>query len=193
MTIQEDKVQRSVDIHWPDDVVPDDCPLFAHNAIVIASPAEKIWNHLINPTEWPTWYTNADNVVVHSPDSVLADGVVFDWTTFGANIHSTVNEFEPYERIGWRAQPTSGAPTTRGSCSRSTTETPTSSWRRPERVPTRRSSPSRTPATCTAAMPCGLPASNFSARRDESVLAGASSSRSELVRPSARVPLPDCR
>jgi hypothetical protein len=101
MTIQEDKVRRSIDIHWPEDVVPDDCPLFAHNAIVIASPAATIWNHLINPTEWPAWYTNADNVVVDAPDSVLADGVVFDWTTFGANIHSTVNEFEPYERIGW--------------------------------------------------------------------------------------------
>ena len=69
MTIQEDKIQRSIDIRWPDDVVPEDCPLFAHNAIVIASPAETIWNHLINATAWRTWYTNADNVVVDAPAS----------------------------------------------------------------------------------------------------------------------------
>jgi uncharacterized protein YndB with AHSA1/START domain len=101
MTITDDIQHRSAHIHWPDDIVPEQVDLFAHNDIVIAAPAERIWQHLIKASLWPTWYTNAHEVVVQDPNGILGQGVIFDWTTFSANIHSTVNEFVPQERIGW--------------------------------------------------------------------------------------------
>ena len=101
MSIIEDIQRRSAHIHWPEGIVPEQADLFAHNDIVIAAPAGKVWEHLIQATAWPDWYSNASRVTVNSPSGLLGPGVTFDWTTFGANIHSTVHEFEPTARIGW--------------------------------------------------------------------------------------------
>jgi uncharacterized protein YndB with AHSA1/START domain len=99
--ITADIQRRSAHIHWPEGIVPEHADLFAHNDIVIAAPPAKIWEHLVHATAWPDWYSNARNVTVNTPSRLLADGVTFDWITFGAPIHSTVHEFEPATRIGW--------------------------------------------------------------------------------------------
>ena len=99
MSIIEDIQHRSAHIHWPEGIVPEQADLFAHNAIVIAAPAAKIWEHLVHPTAWPDWYSNASDVTASS--GLLGAGVTFDWITFGAHIHSTVHEFEPSTRISW--------------------------------------------------------------------------------------------
>lgn len=101
MSIIEDIQRRSAHIHWPQGIVPEQADLFAHNDIVIAAPAEKIWEHLIHAVAWPDWYSNARDVTVNALSRVLGAGVTFDWITFGAHIHSTVHEFEPTARIGW--------------------------------------------------------------------------------------------
>jgi hypothetical protein len=99
--ITDDKQRRSAHIHWPADADPDRADLFAHNDIVIKAPAEVIWDRLIRATAWPDWYSNSASVTVNDPAGVLGPGVTFDWSTFGAAIHSTVHEFEPTSRIGW--------------------------------------------------------------------------------------------
>jgi hypothetical protein len=104
MSIVEDIQHRSAHIHWPSGIVPEQADLFAHNDIVIAAPAAKIWEHLIHATAWPDWYSNARNVTVNAPSRLLAADVTFDWITFGAPIHSTVHEFEHTARIGWYGQ-----------------------------------------------------------------------------------------
>jgi hypothetical protein len=101
LTIQDDITHRSADIHWPDGLKPTEADLFAHNEIVIDAEPEHIWQHLIAPTAWPNWYSNAANVVVNDPSDLLADGVSFEWTTFGLEISSTVAEFVPNARLGW--------------------------------------------------------------------------------------------
>jgi len=101
MSIIADLQRRSAHIHWPEGIVPEHADLFAHNDIVIAAPAGKIWEHLLRPTAWPDWYSNASDVTVNTPSGLLGAGVTFDWITFGAHIHSTVHEFEPTARIGW--------------------------------------------------------------------------------------------
>lgn len=101
--IADDKQLRSAHIHWPADADPDRADLFAHNDIVINAPAEVIWDRLIRAAAWPDWYSNAASVTVNDPSGVLGPGVTFDWSTFGAAIHSTVHEFEPASRIGWYA------------------------------------------------------------------------------------------
>jgi uncharacterized protein YndB with AHSA1/START domain len=101
LSIIEDIQRRSAHIHWPEGIVPEQADLFAHNDIVIAAPAGKVWEHLIYATAWPDWYSNARNVTVNAPGRLLGAGVTFDWITFGAHIHSTVHEFEPRARISW--------------------------------------------------------------------------------------------
>jgi uncharacterized protein YndB with AHSA1/START domain len=101
MSIIEDIQHRSAHIHWPESIVPEEADLFAHNDIVIAAPMEMIWSHLLHPTSWPSWYSNASDLKVGAPSGLLDAGVTFDWITFGAQIHSTVHEFEPSSRIGW--------------------------------------------------------------------------------------------
>jgi hypothetical protein len=101
MTIQDDITRRSADIQWPDGLIPTDADLFAHNEIVIQAPPPQIWQHLIAAMAWPRWYSNSANVVVNDPAGLLAEGVSFDWTTFGLQISSTVAEFVPHARLGW--------------------------------------------------------------------------------------------
>jgi len=101
LTIQDDITHRSADIDWPLGFKPTGADLFAHNEIVINAEPEVIWQHLIAATAWPDWYSNARHVVVNDPSELLADGVTFDWTTFGMQIASTVAEFVPVARLGW--------------------------------------------------------------------------------------------
>ena len=66
MSIIEDIQRRSAHIHWPQNIVPEQADLFAHNDIVIAAPPGKIWEHLIHATAWPDWYSNASDVTVNA-------------------------------------------------------------------------------------------------------------------------------
>jgi hypothetical protein len=99
--IRDDLIERSVDIHWPDGYDPGQADLFAHNTIIIDAAAENIWAKLIDAATWPTWYSNARDVVVNDPSGALGEGVTFDWTTFGLAITSTVAEYLPHSRIAW--------------------------------------------------------------------------------------------
>jgi hypothetical protein len=56
--------------HWPDGYDPGHADLFAHNTIVIDAPAGTIWARLI-AAAWPTWYSNASDVVVNDPSGTL--------------------------------------------------------------------------------------------------------------------------
>lgn len=100
-TSHDDLIERSAYIRWPDGLDPDSADLFAHNAIVIDAPAERIWAKLTDAAAWPTWYSNASDVVVNSPSGQLGQDVTFTWTTFGLKIASTVAEFVPHARLGW--------------------------------------------------------------------------------------------
>ena len=82
-TMDDDLIERSVNIHWPDDFDPDRADLFAHNAIVINAAAERIWAKLITSEAWPTWYSNGRDVVVDDSSGQLGEDVTINWTTFG--------------------------------------------------------------------------------------------------------------
>ena len=100
MTMKDDLANRSRDIHWPTGFDPAKADLFAHNELVIHAPCERVWQHIIDATKWPEWYPNAKAVQIMN-GTVLGQGSVFRWTTFGLAIESKVNEFVPYTRIGW--------------------------------------------------------------------------------------------
>jgi uncharacterized protein YndB with AHSA1/START domain len=100
MTMKDDLANRSRDIHWPAGFDPAKADLFAHNELIIHASCERVWQHIIDATKWPEWYPNAKAVEVMD-GTVLGQGSVFRWTTFGLPIESKVNEFVPYTRIGW--------------------------------------------------------------------------------------------
>jgi len=164
MSIIADLQRRSTHIHWPEGIVPEHADLFAHNDIVIAAPAGKIWEHLLRPTAWPDWYSNASDVTVNAPSGLLGAGVTFDWITFGAHIHSTVHEFEPTARIGWYGETDQWLAYHTWLLEPRDEEPPTWSWKRLAPASTRRNSPAPIPATCTAVTTCGTSASSSSAK-----------------------------
>jgi hypothetical protein len=101
LQIQEDILHRSADMHWREKFTPTAADVFVHNEILIEAPPERVWQHLIEVSAWPHRYSNAADVVLREPAQVLAEGVSFDWTTYGFRISSTVAEFVPYSRLGW--------------------------------------------------------------------------------------------
>jgi hypothetical protein len=101
MSMKDDLARRSPDIHWPGGFEPEKADLFAHNELIINASCERIWSHIIDAKRWPIWYPNSQGVEIAGGDSVLRDGTVFRWTTFGLTIESTVHEFVPNQRLGW--------------------------------------------------------------------------------------------
>jgi hypothetical protein len=100
-TIHDDFIERSADIRWPDGFDPARADLFADNAVVINAPAKSVWAKLIAAAAWPTWYSNASDVVINDAAGQLGKDVTFNWTTFGLKIASKVADFAPYARLGW--------------------------------------------------------------------------------------------
>src|ERR1700678_1943298 len=99
--VQDDLIERSADIRWPDGFDPAHADLFAHNAVVINAPAKSVWAKLIAAAAWPKWYSNASDVVIDDPSGQLGEDVTFRWSTFGFEIASKVAEFAPHARLGW--------------------------------------------------------------------------------------------
>jgi hypothetical protein len=55
----------------------------AHRSPDINASCERVWSHIVDANNWPTWYPNSKDVQIQGGDPVLRDGTVFRWTTFG--------------------------------------------------------------------------------------------------------------
>jgi hypothetical protein len=62
MTMMDDLVNRSPDIHWPQGFDPTQADLFSHNELLINATCERVWQHIIDATKWPDWYPNSKGV-----------------------------------------------------------------------------------------------------------------------------------
>ena len=67
---------------------------------------ELVWTWLVRADLWPTWYSNARDVIIEGGGHELKLGTKFRWKTFGASLQSTVEEFVPFERLAWSAKGT---------------------------------------------------------------------------------------
>jgi uncharacterized protein YndB with AHSA1/START domain len=76
-------------------------PIFTHNELFIAAPAERIFAALVRATQWPEFYGNAKNIVIEGDASELTLGTLFHWTTFGVRVHTTIEELVPNRRLAW--------------------------------------------------------------------------------------------
>ena len=90
-------------IHWPDRYSPGNSPIHVVNELVMAAPAEMVWKVLIRAAEWPDYYANASKVVIEGGGPELFAGARFTWKTFGVDLRTQVQEFEPNARIAWLA------------------------------------------------------------------------------------------
>ena len=91
-------------IRWPDRFSPDTAPVHVVNAITIAASPEAVWKVLIRAADWHEFYGNASKVVIEDGGSDLFDEARFTWRTFGVDLETQVQEFEPFERIAWLAR-----------------------------------------------------------------------------------------
>ena len=89
------------DIDWPACYRPEATSVHVRNELAIDAPAERVWAWLVRASRWPEWYSNARNVRIEGRARDLSPGAHFDWRTFGAAVHSVVEEFVPTMRIGW--------------------------------------------------------------------------------------------
>lgn len=101
MSMNDDLAHRSSEIHWPAGFEPARADLFAHNELVVNASCERVWSHIVDASKWPGWYPNSKDVQIQGGDTVLRDGTVFRWTTFGLAIESRVREYVPNQRLGW--------------------------------------------------------------------------------------------
>jgi hypothetical protein len=102
MTMKDDLANRALDIHWPEGFKPENADLFSHNELLVNAPCERVWKHIVDATKWPEWYPNSKDVKILRPsDPILKENSVFSWTTFGLPLESKINEFVPFNRIGW--------------------------------------------------------------------------------------------
>jgi len=89
-------------IIYPTKFEPSNSPIFVRNEIEINSSPEKVWFWITNATTWSEWYFNASKVKILNQNSTqLLAATKFTWKTFGANVHSEVKEFVPFQRLAW--------------------------------------------------------------------------------------------
>jgi hypothetical protein len=91
-------------INWPDKYHPSRTRVHVTNSLSVTVKPEHLWAWMIRAQLWHAWYPNSSNVVFHnSPGPDLEMGTRFRWKTFGVNIESEVQEFEPCRRLAWSA------------------------------------------------------------------------------------------
>ena len=88
-------------VSFPNGKTKTESPIFTHNELFIAAPAERIFSALVRATEWPTFYANAKKIVLDGGARELTLGTLFHWTTFGVRVHTTVEELVPNRRLSW--------------------------------------------------------------------------------------------
>jgi hypothetical protein len=86
---------------FPDGKRREQSPIYTHNELFIAAPAERIMSALLRARDWPSHYANAKDIEIDGGAEELALGTTFHWTTFGVRVHTTIEEFVPNRRLAW--------------------------------------------------------------------------------------------
>ena len=110
VSMQNDLRLRERAIHWPAGFEPETAQLFAHNELLINASCEGVWNHIVDAGQWPAWYPNSHDMQLQGGDTLLRDGSIFRWTTFGLSIESRVHEYQYGRRLGWYGYAPGSAP-----------------------------------------------------------------------------------
>lgn len=61
------RVVRDDEVRWPAQYEREKTSFFVTNTIEIEAPPELVWEELMSPEAWPSWYEGAKNVKVLTP------------------------------------------------------------------------------------------------------------------------------
>jgi len=90
-------------VAWPADFGPWNSPTYVCNEFETSAPVETVFAWVIRQPKWPEWYPNSANAKVHTFGGAdLQLGARFTWSSFGVDINTYVEEFEPPLKIYWR-------------------------------------------------------------------------------------------
>ncbi len=81
--------------------IDNNASLSAEKDILISAPLDKVWSEFTKIDQWPKW---RPGVTFSKLDGPLAVGAVFTWKENGLSVTSTIQLFEPMQRIGWRGK-----------------------------------------------------------------------------------------
>lgn len=96
------------DINWPEGYQPGTTDNYVSNEMIVSNlKIQSVWQQLINPLLWPSYYSNASEITFYDnlgPELNL--GTRFRFTTFGFLVEAEVVEYvPPFEdspaRVAW--------------------------------------------------------------------------------------------
>ncbi len=91
-------------VRFPDQHRPEVSSFIARNELQIAAPRENVWEWLVRPDLWPSFYSNAKFVRhLEGPWPRVGLGSRWRWLTFGALITTELVEDEPQSHLAWSA------------------------------------------------------------------------------------------
>ncbi|MEV0001527.1 SRPBCC family protein [Micromonospora sp. NPDC050980] len=85
---------------WPAGLEPHRASVSVRNEARVALAPEAVWERLVDATAWPSWYANAQRVVLDG-QARLGPGVRFRWTTLHVRVTCVVDRWEPHRVLGW--------------------------------------------------------------------------------------------
>lgn len=89
-------------INWPVGHEPATAAVHEINRARSAASPEEVWEWLVRPDVWQSYYSNVRNVrPLAGPWPQINLGSRFSWVTFGVPVVTEVTEFEPYKRLAW--------------------------------------------------------------------------------------------
>ncbi|HEI8866658.1 SRPBCC domain-containing protein [Serratia sp. AKBS12] len=95
-------------IIWPAGYLPGTTDNAVSNEIIVAGlSAAEVWPCITNTAAWPTYYSNASDIIFHDGSGPqLVDGSRFRFTTFGFLVEAQVTEYQApaagqAARIAW--------------------------------------------------------------------------------------------
>jgi len=93
-----------MEIIWPEKYSNGNTTVHVSSELEIPAPAEVIWAWLVRASLWPEWYSPIKAVTIEGGGKDLAPGSKFSYRIFGITPSSKVEEFVPFERLGWSTQ-----------------------------------------------------------------------------------------
>jgi len=73
-------------------------PVITRDEIQIKASLDTVWNLFTNISAWPDWNKEIESASLQTP---LTVGSIFQWSTAGLNITSTIGELIPKELVAW--------------------------------------------------------------------------------------------
>ena len=92
--IDKDLANRRNDILWPQDFLPENAGIFAHNEVLIDAHRSRVWARLIEGPKWPTWFVLTKVFEIESSGDRLTADARFRWGSSAFQIDGHVVEFK---------------------------------------------------------------------------------------------------